>query len=185
MKWTILSLALLTLASCQGKEQTLDPTLEGFFPGDVGEVSKPHQFAEVQAAAGARGDAMLSKQHFDGTRLNSLGEEKLAYMLKDDDAPAPMTVYLNLDEKDARSKSRQASILTFLKDMGLTENQVTILYGDNPDQRSPAGPQVTRLSKTESGGDSTSGGAAGKDAAGTGGAAAGGSSSGGDTASTK
>ena len=36
-------------------------------------------------------------------KLNSLGEEKLALMLKDDDSPSPMTVYLNLNEKDAVS----------------------------------------------------------------------------------
>src|SRR4051794_21911591 len=108
---TILTLALATtLASCTHTEEALDPSLHGFFPDDVGESRKPAQFADAQAAAGARADAMLYKQHFDGGRLNSLGEAKLADMLKDDDAPTPMTVYLKLDESAANSKARQQSV---------------------------------------------------------------------------
>jgi hypothetical protein len=184
MKWTMIGIALLTLASCQNKEHALDPQLEGFFPGDAGEVRKPNQFADVQAAAGARNDAMLSRQHFDGPRLNSLGEEKLSYMLQDDDAPAPMTVYLNLSEKDAVSKARQASVLTFLKDKGLADNQVSVLYGDNPAARSAAATHLARLKKTESGeAGGTSGGTDGASDA-QGGGSTGGSDAGG-TATTK
>src|SRR5690349_5470096 len=106
MKWAVISFALLTLASCQN--QNLDPTLEGFFPEDTGETRKTTQFADVMAASGARADATLYKHHFDGAKLNSLGEQKLSLMLKDDDSPAPMTVYLDLTEKDAISKQRQA-----------------------------------------------------------------------------
>jgi len=90
MKWSVISFALLVLASCQNKEYQPDPSNVGFFPEDTGEVRKPVQFTDAMAAAGARADATLGKHHFDGPRLNSLGEEKLALMLKDEHAPAPL-----------------------------------------------------------------------------------------------
>lgn len=171
---TVLTLALATgLASCAHREDTLDPSLHGFFPDDVGESRKPAQFADAQAAAAARADAMLFKQHFDGPRLNSLGEAKLADMLKDDDSPTPMTVYLKLDESSPLSKARQQSVVTYLKDLGLTENQITIAYGDNPASRSPAAPGLKAYNKTESGAGGANGGGGGgaNDAGGAGGGA--------------
>jgi hypothetical protein len=165
MKLTTLTVvaaaAILSLASCAYKDADVDPNLHGFFPDDAGETRHVNQIADAQAAAGARADAMLHKVHFDGPRLNSLGEQKLADMLRDDDAPAPMTVYLKLDEKAATSKAREASVLTYLKDLGLTENQVTILYGENPESRSNAAQFMGKMSKTETGSASTGG----KDAA--------------------
>jgi len=147
MKWAILSFLMLTLASCQ--EHSLDPTIEGFFPEDVGESRKPVQFADAMAASGARADATLYKHHFDGQKLNTLGEEKLALMLKDDDSPTPMTVYLSINEKDALSKQRQTAVIAFLKDKGLTDPQIEVIYGDNPNTRSPAAAQLTKLNKTD------------------------------------
>jgi hypothetical protein len=149
MKWPLISFALMTLAGCQN--QNLDPTLEGFFPEDTGETRKTTQFADVSAASGARNDAMLFKHHFDGAKLNSLGEQKLDLMLKDDDSPTPLTVYLDLTEKDAVTKQRQASVVTYLKDKGLAEAQIQILYGDNPDARSPASRGIADIGKTDTG----------------------------------
>src|SRR5262245_60524344 len=45
----------------------------------------------VQAASGARADAMLQAAHFDKGQLNSLGRAKLTAMLDDDDANNPVT----------------------------------------------------------------------------------------------
>src|SRR5438445_8332227 len=150
MKWTILSLSLIMLASCQNKEQqSLDPTIEGFFPEDTGDVRKPAQFAELMAASGARMDATLCAFHFDGGKLNSLGEEKLALMLKDDDSPGPITVHLNVDGNGPAAKDRQAAVVTFLKDKGLTEKQIEVVWGDNPENRSPASEHLSRLNKVE------------------------------------
>jgi hypothetical protein len=151
IKMLVAAALATTLAACSHTEEKLDPSLHGFFPDDVGESRKPTQFAEAQAAAGARADAMLYKQHFDGPRLNSLGEAKLADMLKDDDAPTPMTVYLKLDETTTLSKSRQQSVVTYLKDLGLSENQITIVYGDNPASRSPIAPALKAYNKTDTG----------------------------------
>jgi hypothetical protein len=179
MKWAITTLALLSLASCQNKN--LDPTLTGFFPEDVGEVAKPQQFIEVMAASGARADAMLYAHHFDGAALNSLGEQKLSLMLKDDDSASPMTVYLNLKENDAVSKQRQASVVAFLKDKGLADAQIEIVYGDNPATRSPAAQHLSNLGKTDS---SDAAGSMGAATPGQGGGSAPGGGDAGSTVST-
>src|SRR5258705_5322571 len=180
MKWAILSFLLLVLASCQGKEKSLDPTLTGFFPEDTGEVRKPTQFAEAMAASGARSDATLSRHHFDGAALNSLGEEKLALMLKDGAAPAPLTVYLNVGQKDAEATQREASVVNFLKDKGLGERQIAVVYGYNPAAWSPAADPLSKMKKTETG-EAGGQGDNGAAAAAPGGGGGGGATAGGGT----
>lgn len=151
MKWIIFILSILAIAGCQENPQSsLDPTLDGFFPEDSGEIRKPTQFADLQAASGARYDAMLGKAHFDGPALNSLGEAKLNYMLQDDDSPGPLSVFLTLDEKHALTKARQAAVVTYLKDRGLRENQISVAFGDNPDTRNPAAPRLKDMAKADS-----------------------------------
>ena len=154
MKWpTIISFALLVLASCgHHREEALDPTLENFFAADGGGTGgKAGQFVDVQAAAGARSDGTLSRYHFDGGHLNSLGEDKLSRMLKDDRAADPMRVYLNVDERDGASAARRTAVLAFLKDAGLTDGQVEIVYGQNPENWSRTSRHLEDLKKTETG----------------------------------
>ncbi len=146
LTWIPFAAAVL-LTGCAYNSENLDPTLQGFFPDDA--AHKPAQFADVQAAAGARNDAMLQKFHFDGPRLNSLGEEKLGQMLKDDDAPAPVHVYLNVDEKGAFAKSRQDAVVAYLKDQGLKADQIKVDFGDNPDTHSPAAHHMANMTKLE------------------------------------
>jgi hypothetical protein len=170
MKWlipTTLALPLLMLASCQTENQpgSMDPTLNGFFPEDSGEVRKHNQIADAMAASGARADATLSKHHFDGGRLNSLGEDKLALMLRDDDRPEPMKVYLNLDDADAVSKQRQVAVVAFLKDQGLADDQIKIAFGYNPDSSSPASNHLPNLGKVTTGEAAGAGGDSKADAA--------------------
>jgi hypothetical protein len=153
MKWAMVSVALLVMASCQHTEENLDPTLKGFFPEDTGEVRKPNQFADLMAASGARSDATLSQHHFDGPRLNSLGQEKLSYMLRDDRAPDPMSVYLNFGEKDEMSKDRQDAVVDFLKDKGLEPRQIRVVYGYNPASWSPAAEPLSKKNKASTGTD--------------------------------
>jgi len=140
--------AVLLMAGCQYKSENLDPTLEGFFPNDE-TAAKPAQLAELQAAAGARFDAMLHRQHFDGARLNSLGEEKLSLMLKDDNSPAPVLVYLNVDEKGKFTPARKDAVIAFLKDKGLAADQIQLEFGENPATRSPAARHLANQSKLE------------------------------------
>ena len=185
MKWAIISFTLLVLASCQNKEHVLDPSQIGFFPEDTGEARKPAQFADAMAAAGARSDGTLSKHHFDGGALNSLGEEKLALMLKDGAAPSPLTVYLNLDQKAPTAQQREAAVTAFLKDKGLDEKQIAFVYGYNPGAWAPSADPISKLKKTETpetGGQGEDAGASSANGAGGasgGGATAGGGSGGG------
>lgn len=149
MKWIIFILSILAIAGCQENQQSsLDPTLDGFFPEDSGEIRKPTQLADLQAASGARYDAMLGKAHFDGPALNSLGEAKLNYMLQDDDSPGPLKVHLTVE--GSLAKARQAAIVTYLKDRGLMENQITVVMGDNPDTRNPVAPRLKDMTKADS-----------------------------------
>jgi hypothetical protein len=184
MKWAIISFTLLVLASCQNKEAPLDPSQVGFFPEDTGEARKPAQFAEAMAAAGARSDGTLSKHHFDGAGLNSLGEEKLALMLKDGAAPSPLTVYLNLDQKARNAQQREAAVTTYLKDKGLDEKQIAIVYGYNPSSWSPAADPLSKMKKTETpetGGQGDSAGESSNAGGSSGGAGGGGATAGGGT----
>ncbi|HYE17488.1 MAG TPA: hypothetical protein VEA69_03535 [Tepidisphaeraceae bacterium] len=146
--------AALFLGGCNYNSEQLDPTLVDFFPNDK-QQAKITQIAELQAAAGARYDAMLYGLHFDGPALNSLGEDKLALMLKDDDAPGPVLVYLSVDEKGPTSADRKAAVVTFLKDKGLEDGQIKVAYGDNPATRTPAARALANQSKLE--GQATSG----------------------------
>ena len=71
-----------------------------FFP-DQGERSV-QQFARVQAENAAREDASLREDHFDGGKLNSLGEAQLALMLPpaSDDDVRTVTLWLDIAEGD-------------------------------------------------------------------------------------
>jgi hypothetical protein len=151
MKWSIISFAVLVLASCQHRQEQFDPTLENFFTEESGDARSPARFAQAQAASGARADATLSRHHFDGPRLNSLGQEKLSLMLKDDDAAEPMRVFLNLDEREASSGARRDAVVAFAKDAGLTDSQIEIVYGHNPEAWSRSSTHLSNLPKTQTG----------------------------------
>src|SRR4051794_20106314 len=55
------------------------------------------RFLLAQSAAGARGDAMLNDDHFDGNELNSLGRAKMKLIghAQPHGSNAPIVVYLN------------------------------------------------------------------------------------------
>lgn len=103
---------------------------------------------ERQTANGARHDAMLWEQHFDGGRLNALGRRKLDLMLSQ---PGPVTVYLpGSVEKDVLDARRQA-IVAYAKDSGRGESDLKTVDGINPATLHLAAPDLARLNKTELG----------------------------------
>jgi len=115
------------------------------------EIHDMDRFAAAQSAAGARHDGMLYAHHFSGTELNSLGREKLHLMASDKPATEPLAVYLNTNN-DPLAHEREAAISKFLQaDHGLASADVQIKMGANPSASFPAGPALTRISKTESG----------------------------------
>ena len=109
-----------------------------------------HRFADAQSASGARYDATLHPQHFDRGMLNSLGQEKLGLMLKDDEICDPLVVYLELPSNDLLA-GRQDSVRVYLKDHGLDEKQIQLQVGPNPSARGPAGPGIAAKRLIDSG----------------------------------
>ena len=148
MAWATAAAVVVFSAGCANREQDRVANEEfrrkheqkdDFFKNQGDErVSK---FADVQAANGARNDAMLYRHHFAGAQLNSLGRAKVVLMLEDGDQLEPGTVYLvDCGEGDLLSQ-RKAAVELYLK---TTE-------GRNPAAAHPAAPQLARVPKTESG----------------------------------
>ena len=135
--------AMLALgAGCNNKNENAQNAI--FKPDGQERVSA---FADVQAANGARNDAMLYPHHFDGGQLNSLGRAKVLLMLDDDSATTAAdktdarTVHLvNAGEGDLLAQRKQ-SVELYLK----------TAQGPNTLAFHPAAPNLVRFAKTESG----------------------------------
>ncbi len=124
-----------------------DAPAPDFFSG-TGDNSR--HIMEVQQAVGARNDAMLRTQHFDGAMLSGLGRDKLDLMLKDNSKSLPVVVYLDLPAAEPLTRDRRESVVFYLKEKGLLENQVFVENGPNPNAVTPAASGMARLNKTES-----------------------------------
>jgi hypothetical protein len=139
-----LSLVLVLTSGCQ---RDRDAGAYGHrFPADD-EVRPVDRFVHVQSASAARADATLNDAHFDGRgALNSLGRQKLDYMLRDDDAAAPLVVYLDVRDGGAAQATPSAepsdlhreSVRVFLADRGLTDAQMELRAGPNLAYSHPA-----------------------------------------------
>lgn len=119
------------------------------------------KFAETQSANGARQDATLGTQHFDGSDLNSLGEVKLDLIVKATPASSPVTVYVNLPKAEPKDMATacKTSITNYLVDAGVPQTQIQLVDGFNPNASGTAAYQMPTVYK----GDNTTGynGAAG------------------------
>jgi hypothetical protein len=147
---TALLAAAPAVVGCQqrgGPAAAADKDLTGipgeqFTPSD--EPRHMHRVLDAQAASGARGDATLRACHFDAGRpaaLNSLGEEKLALMMDDDDA-LPLVVHVDAAGDEPLSAARQQSVKVYLRDRGLADQQVTVVNGRNAGTYAPTAPRV-------------------------------------------
>jgi hypothetical protein len=99
------------------------------------------RFVAVQTANGARADATLTADHFDGRgALNSLGRRKLDLMLQADE-PTPLVLWIDLSRAAAAARTvgvapvpadacRQ-SVRAYLADHGLDASQVELRNGPN------------------------------------------------------
>src|SRR5688500_208604 len=134
---------------------------EHFAPAD--EPRHIHRIFDAAAASGARADATLHRAHFDGgkeTALNSLGEQKLDLMMSDDDA-LPVAIYLNVAGDDVFAGCEQ-SVRVYLRDRGLSEQQIKVVHGRNPGGYQPTAPLIRGARLVESQAATTSqGGTAG------------------------
>src|SRR5687768_15079149 len=145
--------ALASATGCQGPggefgQGVARPRGEAFRADDA--PRGVHRFADAQSASGARYDATLHPQHFDRGMLNSLGQQKLGLMLKDDEICDPLVVYLELPANDLLA-GRQDSVRVYLKDHGLEDRQIQLEVGPNPSARGPAGPGIAAKRLIDSG----------------------------------
>lgn len=138
-RWTVrLTLAgalAALLAGCQSVPQ--NDVLHGEDFVAEGEPRIFQSFADAHAAAGARADATLRAAHFDAGALNSLGQDKLDRMLRDDDVCEPLIVYLDVPEDDDFRMEREEDVTAYLRDAGLRDSQIRLLSGHNPRNETP------------------------------------------------
>jgi hypothetical protein len=111
---------------------------EDFVPDDASRSAR--EFVNMEAANSARADATLRLYHFDNGILNSLGEDRLDMILRNGDANNPLVIYLDLPPEDADNTRRQEAVSAYLKDRGLTDQQIQFKAGPNPNVNSFAAP---------------------------------------------
>jgi len=140
--------AMVLMVGCQNTPhtQSLGPKV------DTDTVSVV-RINDVQIAAGARHEATLWPQHFDGDRVNSLGRQKLDAMLHSDQSSEPLVICLDVPDQT----TRQASVKAYLKDRGFPENLVR--FDQESETAFLASNQLKNMARTDSGG------ASGNDAA--------------------
>jgi hypothetical protein len=145
----VLTLALAAVSVLAGCQQDTAVQHGEDFPGP-GETRSAYRYAEVQAAAGARTDATMRSYHFDKGELNSLGRERLDLMLKDDESVTPLVVYLDAPAEQVDLRDHwQRSVVTYLKDRGLTDEQFKLEFGANPRSVSRAAPAIRGMHQAE------------------------------------
>ena len=143
---------LAMAAGCQNQDKPLTVRGEDFPTDEF--PRQAHQFADQQAANGARADATLRPMHFDGGRLNSLGEERLDLMIRNGDDCSPLILYLDLPQEDENIDHCRQSAVAYLRQRGLAEDQIKVESGPNPKyttrvapllaaQQNPSQPQQT------------------------------------------
>jgi uncharacterized membrane protein YgcG len=165
----IASLGLAPLAGCTPDSTCKQP--DDFFPAPGTEPIKP--FTDATVTSGATADPTLYGCHFDGTTLNSLGEQKLGLIMSGGDAAKPVTVYVDVRHDDT-SADREA-VFAYLRGRGVAADRIDVITGPNPTAGSLAAEHIARLSKTEST-EESSGGSGGSSGGSSGGGAPGGGS---------
>jgi len=133
--------AMVLMVGCQDSKhtQSLGPKVDA----DTASVVRIN---DVQIAAGARHEATLWPQHFDGDRVNSLGRQKLDAMLHADQSSEPLVIYLDVPDQ----APRQASVKAYLKDRGFPENLVR--FDQESETTFLANDQLKNMPRTDTGG---------------------------------
>ncbi len=113
------------------------------------EISETTRLFNTQAAAGARAEATLYPEHFDGPTLSSLGTTTLDRMLADSHSCNPLVVYLAVPE-DNYAQDRRMAIGRYLEDRGgLKPEQIEFHAGPNPDTYHETDMQLGYYNKTD------------------------------------
>ena len=147
-------------AGCQNKsERAVADEVDSFFLADDASRSV-WRALEAQAAAGAREDAMLYAEHFEGDSLSALGRDKLDLLSRTDARPLVVYVAAAADD-DAQPAAREQSVRRWLSGAGIADDLVQVRSGPNLATRTPAAPAIARMGKTESPGGAANGTAGG------------------------
>jgi hypothetical protein len=114
------------------------------------EESAVTRLANTQIAAGARTDATLRPYHFEDGALNSLGEEKLDFIVTAcDNKESETVVYLDVPAGEGEAgkrlaQARQDAVTEYLLNKGLSKDSFRLESGYNPSNgvsAALAGPQ--------------------------------------------
>jgi hypothetical protein len=110
----------------------------------VDEETAVTRLAMRQTVNGARTDATIRPYHFDDGALNSLGQEKLDFLVTScENRAGELVVYVDVPvgegEDDKKlSQARHDSVTEYLVDCGLTEESFRLETGHNPHNTHPA-----------------------------------------------
>jgi hypothetical protein len=128
---------------------------ENSAPESGAEITESEQLLHTQECAGARAEATLYPEQFDGPGLTSLGTRALDLMLQDPHSCNPLVLYLDIPD-DSLAEERRLTIGRYLEDRGgLKPEQIEFHYGTNPGNYHAADVQLTYyLAKTDTAADS-------------------------------
>ena len=104
-------------------------------------------FAQSEAAAGAKSDAMLYDRSFDGSTLNSLGQVKLDLILKATPGGQPVVVYLVVPHDSLAD--RQATVTAYLKNAGVPDGLIKTVEGPNTNTTTPTEKTLSSIYKAD------------------------------------
>ncbi len=111
----------------------------------------------TQEAAGARDDATLYPQHFEGPGLSTLGMAKLDLLLQDSHTANPLMIYVAIADDDQASLRRHAVSDYVVHHSSLKADQISLQAGTGPDNYYLAGPNLKNYDKTDTGSDAGGG----------------------------
>lgn len=121
------------------------------------EITETERLMHTQEVSGARNEATLYPDQFDGPGLTSLGTRALDLMLQDSHSCNPLVLYLEIPD-DSLAEDRRMAIGRYLEDRGgLKPEQIEFHYGTNPGNYHAADTQLGYyLVKTDTAADNAS-----------------------------
>jgi hypothetical protein len=115
---------------------------------DERDVRSVDRFLLAQSAAGAKEDAMLSDDHFDGNELNELGKTKMKLIAHARHAGStePVIVYINSTDTKA-TDARHAAVESYWKASVWSDVALNVKNGVNDNLSSPAKPNLDAMKR--------------------------------------
>ena len=148
MKTTFSNLLLAFVLTGCTQNHPATTTQDPFFQSPD-EVPLATRLFDTQAARGARVDATLYPQHFDGQRLNSLGKSKIDLMLRDTESEPPLKLFISGQSTDPTWTARADAVKKHLTSVGLTDKQFQVVAGINPDTWHPVAKDIDATNKPD------------------------------------